>query len=82
MNFRYFSLKVVSGMLHFQDANFSVSSPFSKSDVNDSIIEKLRKINFIPDLKTVSYVIKDNQLYVEGIAYEDTPPSQTDAFFG
>ncbi|MDB5087003.1 MAG: hypothetical protein JWR09_997 [Mucilaginibacter sp.] len=81
MFYKIFSLKVEDAELHFQDANFLVSPPFSKSDVNDLITEKLREINYVPDLNTISYVIKDNQLYVEGIAYEEPQPIEFYASF-
>lgn len=72
----YFSLKVKDVVLHFQDANFKVSPPFSKSDVNDCIIEKLKQSKFIPDLNSLNYVIKEDQLFVEGFAYKEPEPTE------
>lgn len=81
MNFIYFSLKLEDVVLQFRDANFLVSSPFNKSAVNELIIQKLSEIDFTPDLKTVSYIVKENQLYLEGMAFEEPKPREFDFIY-
>lgn len=76
-----FSLKLEDVVLQFQDANFSVSSPFNKSEINDLIIQKLNELNFIPDLNSITYVIKENHLHAEGWAYEKPKPVEFDFIY-
>lgn len=81
MNFIYFSLKIEDGALHSQDANFSVSSPFKKSEINDLLVRKVKQLEFIPDLNSVKYLIKENQLYIEGLGYKRPEPINTDLIY-
>ena len=59
-------------------ANITVSTNFNKWEINEEITQKLSEINFKPDLDSLNYRIRENQLFVEDIAYElQEPPHLT-----
>jgi len=68
----FFCLNVEAG-LQFQDADFMVSSPISKPELENRIAEKLFKMGLETDLKKVEYQIKDGRLCASGWAYKPRP---------
>ncbi len=76
MFYRKFSLRLEAGVLPPDDANFTVSSPFNKSDIIDDLIQRLIKIHYVPDLNSLNFIIKEDKLYMEGMAYEEQPPTE------
>ena len=81
MNTYHFSLKVGDQVAHFQDATLTISSPINRSIIESNLVKKLRSMNVRIDEKSFVYSIKDEQLYLEGWGYEDSPPPRTEMFF-
>ena len=79
---RYFSLKLEVGALQFQDADFAVSLPFDPPEVMDRLIDRLGVLGYVPNIKTIRYVLKEGCLFVEGLADEDQSPPKPDLIMG
>lgn len=73
MEIQFFSLKIEAKVLCSEDANLMVSSPINKSANNNDVLKRLKELNLRADVNSFNYVIRENQLYVEGWAYEDKP---------
>jgi hypothetical protein len=76
-----FSLKLEDVELQLQDANLHVSSPINQVETQELILGKLRKLNLTPDFKTIKYLVKDDDIYVEGTAHTIAEPVVCDLIY-
>ena len=77
-----FSLKLAAGALQSQDADFAVSLPFDPPEVMDRLIDQLGVLGYVPNIKTIRFVLKEECLFVEGLADEDQSPPEPDLIMG
>jgi hypothetical protein len=74
MKTQYFCLKIDAGH-YFQDANFEVSSPVCKSDIEDEIAKRLSVLELETDLRQLKFDMKNGFLQVSGWAHQYRHPS-------
>ncbi|AMR30620.1 hypothetical protein A0256_03870 [Mucilaginibacter sp. PAMC 26640] len=82
MNSKIFSYKVEGILLGVEKDNLKTSPNFDRK----AIIEQLKTLfasdNFKPDERTLSFKIKDGQLFIEGLATETEAPKTIGFFSG
>jgi hypothetical protein len=75
MNTCYFIMQLDLDV-HLHDANLMVSPKFNKSEVIETLIQKLEAVEMAPDLSSLNYVIRNSKLCIEGLAYELQEPPE------
>jgi hypothetical protein len=73
MKSQFFSMKIQDMVSCFHDTGLMVSSPINKSEINANVLKRLKELNLRADVNSFNYVIRENQLWVEGWAYENKP---------
>ncbi|RYE28659.1 MAG: hypothetical protein EOP42_16300 [Sphingobacteriaceae bacterium] len=76
-NVIFYSFKIEN--ISFQsDGNLTTSTPFIKDEVVDDLKRKLAKTGYKMAADNSHKIIKiDNELFIEGIAYEGQSPTET-----
>jgi hypothetical protein len=74
MKSKIFSYQVEGILLEPVNDNLNISKPFDRKVVIEQLKELLNTESFKVDERTLNYKIRDNQLYIEGLAVENEEP--------
>lgn len=80
MNAKIFSYKADGIVLETVNEQLKLSPNFDRKALLDQLKALLKKDNFKPDESSLSYKIKDEQLYIEGLAVENEEPKSMGFF--
>ena len=82
MNAKLFSYKAEGIILKPSTKSLRVSQSFNCNTLLDELKEKFRQENYTIDEASLNYKIKDDQLYIEGLAIENKAPKSVGFRFG
>lgn len=82
MNAKIFSFKAEGLLLEPLNDRLKMSQSFDRKKLLEEIKELFKKDNYTIDEASLSYKIKDDQLFIEGLAIENEEPKTVGFRFG
>jgi len=74
MEAKFFSYKVTGIVLQVVNDNIKLSESFNKKELLNEFKEWLKEQGYKIDQATLDYKLKDDQLFITGIAVKDEEP--------